>query len=75
MVTIYMKKLKKIFEMYGTLVNDGIIAFHDIVTGPEESVGEVPEFWEKIKRGYSSKEIVKDKSQGESGIGILIVGK
>ncbi|MBS7612607.1 class I SAM-dependent methyltransferase, partial [Candidatus Bathyarchaeota archaeon] len=37
--------VKKDFEMYSPLVRkSGIIAFHDIVPGPPENVGGVPEF-------------------------------
>jgi len=68
--------VRKDFEMYGTLVKEGgKIAFHDIVIGPKEKVGEVPEFWREIKDTYISKEVVKDWDQGGYGIGVLKVGR
>jgi hypothetical protein len=37
--------VRRDFEMYSPLVRKGgIIAFHDIYPGPEESVGGVPKF-------------------------------
>ena len=63
--------VKKDFEIYGPLVKRGIIAFHDIVEGPKEKVGGVPEFWKEIKEDYQYKEIIKDKNQKGYGIGIL----
>ena len=64
--------VKKDYEMYRRLVEkDGIIIFHDIVPGADVSVGGVPQFWNKIKRGYRYKEIVKDWNRGKFGIGVL----
>lgn len=64
--------VKKDFEMYGPLVRKGgIIAFHDIVSGPKENVGDVPEFWKDIRDDYESKEIVEDWEQNGYGIGII----
>ena len=64
--------VKKDFETYSPLVKEGgIIAFHDIVLGPEENVGGVPEFWRKVKDSYESKEIVEDWSQNGYGIGVI----
>lgn len=60
------------FEMYSGLVaRDGVIAFHDIVTGPEKDVGGVPRFWKEIKLGYKHSEIVKNWEQGGCGIGLI----
>lgn len=64
------------FEMYSPLVKrGGIIAFHDIVPGPEENVGGVPRFWAELKNysNYRYREIVKRFDQGGYGIGILEV--
>jgi predicted O-methyltransferase YrrM len=62
------------FEMYSKLVRKGgIIAFHDIVSGPQESVGGVPRFWNEIKRDFKHVELVKDWKQGGFGIGIVYV--
>jgi cephalosporin hydroxylase len=45
--------VKRDFEMYSPLVREGgIVAFHDIVPGPPENVGGVPEFWNQIKTRY-----------------------
>jgi hypothetical protein len=55
METIPMRAFKKDFEMHSPLVRKGkIIAFHDIVPGPSEHVGGVPEFWKEILKcgGY-----------------------
>ncbi|MGB9756361.1 MAG: class I SAM-dependent methyltransferase, partial [Candidatus Bathyarchaeales archaeon] len=66
--------VKKDFEMYGKLVGEGdIIAFHDIVPGPPESVGGVPRFWDEIKHNFSHVELVKDWKQGGCGIGVIFV--
>ncbi len=66
------KGVKKDFEIYSPLVKEGgIIAFHDIVPGPREDVGGVPEFWEGIKSEYETTEIVKDWNQGGYGIGLV----
>jgi len=60
------------FEMYGPLVRKGgIIAFHDIVPGPEKHVGGVPIFWKEIKSQFKTLEIVKDWNRGKAGIGII----
>ena len=48
-----------------------VIAFHDIVPGPVENIGGVPQFWKEIKDHYSNKEVVKDWGQGGYGIGII----
>ena len=67
--------VKKDFEMYAPLCRKGgIIAFHDIVPGPLENVGGVPEFWNEIKGKYKHKELVRNSQQGQQGgygIGIL----
>ena len=64
--------VKKDFEMYSPLVKKGgIIAFHDIVPGPKENVGGVPEFWEEIKRNFQTQEIVKDWDQNGYGLGVI----
>ena len=64
--------VKKDFEIYCSLVKkDGIIGFHDIVSGPEEDVGEVPKFWKEIKKRSKYQEIIKKREQGGYGIGII----
>jgi len=64
------------FERYSQLVTDGgLIAFHDIVPGPPDAVGEVPVFWQELKRMSSLDaeicEFVRDWNQGGLGIGLL----
>jgi predicted O-methyltransferase YrrM len=59
------------FRMYSPLVRKGgLVAFHDIVPGPAEHVGGVPEFWQSI-RNADSLELVEDWAQGGCGIGVL----
>jgi predicted O-methyltransferase YrrM len=63
------------YEMYAPLVKSGgIIALHDIVPGPPEYVGGVPEFWAALTGdGANSEEIVEDWGQGGYGIGVVHV--
>lgn len=64
--------VKRDFEMYGPLVRKGgLIVFHDIVEGPSDAVGGVPQFWREVKSQYHHREIVNDPLQGGYGIGIL----
>lgn len=61
------------FRMYSPLVRrGGLVAFHDIVPGPPEFVGGVPEFWQSMRDGNAT-EIVEDWDQGACGIGVLRV--
>ena len=50
-----------------------LIAFHDILLGPEENVGGVPKFWREIKAHYKYLEIVKDWKQKGYGIGVIFI--
>ena len=60
------------FRDYAPLVRPGgLIAFHDIVDGPEENVGGVPRFWREIKGRYRHEELVKSWKQGGYGIGVI----
>jgi len=69
-----LKGVKKDFEIYGKLVgNGGIIAFHDIVIGPPENVGDVPKFWNRLRHNFKYVELVKDWTQGGYGIGVIYV--
>ncbi len=72
--------VKKDFELYKSSVSkNGIIAFHDIVpdsfsrTGIKTSsyVGEVPKFWNEIKKNYNYKEFIESDDQDGCGIGII----
>jgi cephalosporin hydroxylase len=66
--------VKRDFEMYGPLVRKGgLIAFHDIVEGPSEAVGGVPQLWREIKYRYSHVEFIKDPQQGGLGLGVLFI--
>jgi predicted O-methyltransferase YrrM len=63
--------VRRDFDLYSSLVRDaGIIAFHDIVPGPPESVGGVPEFWRE-KKDEHARELVADWGQQGFGIGVL----
>jgi cephalosporin hydroxylase len=56
--------------LYRPLVRTGgWIALHDIVPGPEEFVGGVPELWQELKEGNDARELVEDWGQGGLGIG------
>lgn len=70
------KGVKQDFEMYSPLVQDGgLIAFHDIVPGPKQFVGGVPKFWQEIKKGHDTEEIISDRDSQEGyGIGVLSKG-
>lgn len=60
------------FERYRAFVNPGgIIAFHDVVPGPEEMVGGVPRLWQELKAQYAHRELVESWTQGGFGIGVL----
>lgn len=64
--------VKKDFKTYRRFVaDDGFIAFHDIVPGPPENVGGVPEFWRKIEQQHPTDVIVNDWNQGGYGIGLV----
>lgn len=65
--------VRRDYELYAGLVREGgLIAFHDIVTGPPEAVGGVPDFWRELKaRSEGWEELVDDPGQGGCGIGLL----
>jgi len=55
--------VKRDFEMYSPLVRrGGVVAFHDIVPGPQEYVGGVPRFWSEVKSRHRHMEVVNDWS-------------
>jgi predicted O-methyltransferase YrrM len=60
------------FELYAPLVRSGgLIAFHDIVDGPEDLVGGVPAFWREVRSELDSpSEFVESWEQGGFGIGV-----
>ena len=49
----------------------GFICFHDIVPGPNDKVGGVPDFWKEIREKGNIREIIKNPEQGGYGIGII----
>lgn len=64
--------VKKDFLKYSPLLNSpALIAFHDIAVNPPEPGCGVNKFWEEIKTGYRHEELIADKDQIGSGIGIL----
>jgi predicted O-methyltransferase YrrM len=59
------------YAMYSPLVREGgLIAIHDIVPGPSELVGAVPEFWRSLKNAHDVVEFVHDWGQRGFGIGL-----
>jgi cephalosporin hydroxylase len=64
--------VKSDFNLYSPLVaDDGVIAIHDIVPGPPDVVGGVPQFWQEAKQQHHVKEFVESWSQGACGIGVI----
>jgi predicted O-methyltransferase YrrM len=56
--------------LYSPLLRPGgWIAFHDIVPGPYEFVGGVPELWAELKEEHETREFVADWAQRGLGIG------
>lgn len=66
--------VRRDYELYASLVRPGgLIALHDIVDGPETSVGGVPRFWREIRSDLRDvNEIVEAADQGGYGIGVGI---
>jgi cephalosporin hydroxylase len=63
--------VKADYEMFSPLVRaGGLIAFHDIVPGEAELVGDVPDFWRGV-RGNDAVELVESWEQGGCGIGLI----
>jgi predicted O-methyltransferase YrrM len=63
--------VKRDYETFEPLVaRGGLVAFHDIVPGPEENVGGVPRFWSEVRQ-EGSNEFVQDWAQGRCGIGVV----
>jgi predicted O-methyltransferase YrrM len=63
--------VRRDWELYEPLVRPGgLIAFHDIVAGPEHAVGGVPRFWREAKASLVEPvELVESWDQGGYGIG------
>jgi predicted O-methyltransferase YrrM len=63
---------KQDFELYRHLLGEhGFLAFHDIVPGPSDKVGGVPQLWQELKAQFEHREIVKNWDQRSYGIGVL----
>jgi predicted O-methyltransferase YrrM len=64
--------VRRDYELYAPLLRPGgIVAFHDIVNGPREYVGGVPEFWREIRSSLVEPvEYVASWNQGGYGIGV-----
>jgi len=59
-------------HMYTPLVRKGgLVALHDIVPGPPENVGAVPQVWAELRALNETQEIVADREQGGYGIGLI----
>jgi predicted O-methyltransferase YrrM len=66
------KGVKKDFQTYSPLVRKGgLIAIHDICTGPPELAGEVNKFWTEIRNAYAYQEIIYSSNEKGFGIGVL----
>jgi predicted O-methyltransferase YrrM len=62
------------YELYRPLVRPGgLVAFHDIVPGNKELVGDVPDFWRDFKASHETTEFVESYDQEGYGIGLLRV--
>jgi predicted O-methyltransferase YrrM len=63
--------VRRDYELYAPLVRPGgLIAFHDIVDGPESAVGGVPRFWREVKESLVEPvELIESRAQGGFGIG------
>lgn len=67
--------VRRDFETYSSLVADnGLIAFHDIVPGPDDAVGGVPAYWREIRERECVVEFVNDWDQCGCGIGVVVNG-
>lgn len=66
------ESVRRDYELYAPLLrDDGIVAFHDIVDGPYEAVGEAPRFWREVRPELEpAVELVSSRDQGGFGIGV-----
>jgi len=66
--------VKADYELYSPLVRPGgLIAFHDICLHPPALNCHVDRFWNEVKAGRRSREIIHDPVQGRCGIGLIEV--
>ncbi len=66
------ESVRRDYELYAPLVRaGGLVAFHDIVDGPEELVGGVPSFWREVRASLADPvDLVESPAQGGYGIGV-----
>jgi predicted O-methyltransferase YrrM len=66
------ESVRRDYELYGPLLRDrGLVAFHDIVEGPPEVVGDVPRYWREVRASLLEPlEFVESRRQGGAGIGV-----
>jgi predicted O-methyltransferase YrrM len=66
------QSVRRDYELFAPLVRPGgLIAFHDIVEGPERLVGGVPAFWREVRAQLNEPlEFVESWEQGGFGIGV-----
>jgi cephalosporin hydroxylase len=69
--------VKRDFQVYSSLVRNGIVAFHDICHDKGQHahnrLGGVDRLWTELRDKYPSREFVHDWKQGWAGIGVLTV--
>jgi cephalosporin hydroxylase len=59
-------------QLYSRLVAaGGLVVFHDIVPGPAEGVGGVPNFWQEVRIESDATEIVESWAQRGFGLGVI----
>jgi cephalosporin hydroxylase len=64
--------VKRDFELYSPLVKTGgVIAFHDIAKHNSTPECQVDRFWDEIKLGKNSKELIHSQDQDWGGIGVI----
>ena len=64
--------VKTDFNLYKELVKEGgLIAFHDVVEHPPETLCNVYDFWKEIENNYETIDLVEDWNQGWAGICLL----
>tara|TARA_B100001093_G_C26854879_1_gene1026909 strand:+ start:2416 stop:3174 length:759 start_codon:yes stop_codon:yes gene_type:complete len=72
--------VKRDFELYSPFVNEnGLIIFHDIIPDYKTKLnqdtgryaGDVPVFWNEVKKNYKHQEFVENKDQDGLGIGLI----
>jgi predicted O-methyltransferase YrrM len=66
------ESVRRDYELYAPLVREnGMVAFHDIVPGPYEAVGDAPRFWSEVRPALTAVvELVESWDQGGCGIGV-----